>query len=270
MNSYQNLKFFLKNMIDIVDSHCHLYYEPYVNNLKNTLEECKKNNVNRLLSISVDYDTSLKNIDIVKKFDQVYCSVGLHPNSVFEKKKELKKILNLVNSHNKIIAIGECGVDLFRSRSNLKDQIECFEEQISKSIEMQIPFIVHSRKAEKEVLNCISNFKNKNIKFILHCFSGDIHFANKCIDLGGLISFGGTLTFKNSYNLREVCKNIPLEKLLIETDSPYLSPHPLRGQINHPKNSKIVMELVSNLKNKNINYCSNIIKDNFNRYFNIN
>lgn len=257
-------------MIDIIDSHCHLYYEAYSTNLRKTIDECKKNDVNKLLSISVDYNTSLKNIEIAKKYDEIYCSVGLHPNSVLEKKKELKKILDLIDNHEKIIAIGECGIDLFRSKLNLKDQIECFEQQISKSVQKQIPFIVHSRNADKEVLNCIYNFKDKNIKFILHCFSGSIDFAYKYISLGGLISFGGLLTFKNNHALRDICKKLPLEKLLVETDSPYLSPQPFRGKINHPKNSRIILEMISKLKNEDIELCSNAIKNNFNKLFNIN
>ena len=153
---------------------------------------------------------------------------------------------------------------------NLKDQIECFEQQISKSVQKQIPFIVHSRNADKEVLNCIYNFKDKNIKFILHCFSGSIDFAYKYISLGGLISFGGLLTFKNNHALRDICKKLPLEKLLVETDSPYLSPQPFRGKINHPKNSRIILEMISKLKNEDIELCSNAIKNNFNKLFNIN
>ena len=254
----------------IVDSHCHLYYEPYINDLQKTIDESKSKNVNRFLSISVDLETSLKNIQISEKFNEVYCTIGLHPNNVLSSHKDLDKILNLYSSNTKIIGIGEAGIDLFRTKDNLALQIECFEKQIEFCIKNNLPIVVHSRNSEKETINVLQKFKNKNLKFILHCFSGTESFAKECIKLNGHIAFGGMITFKKSFNLTEICKQIPLNKLLVETDSPYLSPHPFRGKINHPQNTSLVVEKIAQIKQKKFEEISKITTNNFNELFKIN
>jgi len=254
----------------IVDSHCHLYYEPYISNLQKTIDECKSKNVRRFLSIAVDLETSLKNIKISKKFNEIYCTVGLHPNNVSVGQKDLDKILNLYSPKNKIIGIGEAGIDLYRSKDNLSLQIDCFEKQIEFSIKNDLPIIVHSRNSEEETTEVLNKYKNKNLKFILHCFSGSEQFAKKCIELNGYIAFGGIITFKNSFHLAEICKQIPLNKLLVETDSPYLTPHPLRGKVNHPQNTSLVVEKIAKIKQKNFKEISKITTENFNELFKIN
>lgn len=254
-------------MIRIIDSHCHLYYEPYISNLDNVIKECKDKNIFLMLSIGVDYETSLKNIEISKKFSEVYCTVGLHPNNVRDKKKDLEKIFTLIDRKNKVIGIGECGIDLFKSSENLKDQIYYFEKQIEKSIDKDLPLIIHSRNSDNEVLDVLNGYKNKNLNFIIHCFSSDYNFAKKIIDIGGYISFGGMLTFKNNDLLKKSCLHIPIEKILVETDSPYLTPHPFRGKLNHPKNTDLVLKELAKIKNISINEASSITTENFLKLF---
>ena len=254
-------------MIKIIDSHCHLYYEPYISNLNKVIQDCRERDVFLMLTIGVDYETSLKNIEISKNHDEIYCTVGLHPNNVLNKKNDIKKILSLTSNHNKIVGIGECGIDLFRSKDNLHDQINIFEQQIEKSIEKQIPFIIHTRDSDAETLDVLTRYKNKNIKFLVHCFSSDYNFAKKILDLNGFISFGGMLTFKNNNNLRQVCTDIPIDKILVETDSPYLSPHPFRGKPNHPKNTKFVINELANLKKMSVEEASMQTTYNFKKLF---
>lgn len=256
--------------MNIVDSHCHLYYEPYVSKLEKTINDCKINNVNLLLSIGVDHKTSLENIKISNKHKEIYCTIGLHPNNVREKKNEIEDIFNLYQKNKKILGIGECGIDLFRSNDNLSNQIEIFEMHIHKAITEKIPVIVHSRSADKETFEVIEKFKNKNIKFILHCFSGDYVLASKYIDLGATISFSGNLTFKNAKIIHETCSKIPIENMLVETDSPYLTPDPFRGKINNPMNTLYVVKKISEIKNIDLENVANITTNNFKIIFDLN
>jgi TatD DNase family protein len=255
--------------MNLIDSHCHLYYEPFVLDLHKNINECKINNVNLLLSIGVDYETSKKNIKISEEFDEVYCTIGLHPNNVKTKINELNQIFSLLKESKKIIGIGECGLDLYRSKDNLNQQIECFEKQIQFSIDNKLPFIIHTRDSDKETIAVLNNFKNKKMNFILHCFSGKLNSAREYIDLGGYISFSGILTFKNSKELQQVCKDLPLDKILIETDSPYLSPHPIRGKPNHPKNVNLIAKKISDIKNIEFNEVAHVTSNNFKKLFDI-
>jgi TatD DNase family protein len=130
--------------------------------------------------------------------------------------------------------------------------------------------VIHSRNSEKETISVLKKYANKNLNFVLHCFSGTEKFANDCLDLNGYISFGGIITFKNSFNLTEICKKIPINKILVETDSPYLSPHPLRGKVNHPQNTSLVIKKIAEIKQKEIDEISAITTNNFNELFKIN
>ena len=159
---------------------------------------------------------------------------------------------------------------MFKSNDNLLKQIECFELQIQFCIKNDLPLVIHSRNSEKETIGVLKKYANKNLNFILHCFSGTEKFANDCLDLNGHISFGGIITFKNSFNLTEICKKIPINKILVETDSPYLSPHPLRGKVNHPQNTSLVIKKIAEIKQKQIDEISAITTNNFNELFKIN
>ena len=254
-------------MTSLVDSHCHLYYEPYINNIKYTINECKKNNINKLLTIGVDIETSKKNIDIANKYEEIFCTVGIHPNSINKLNindfVELNKIIKL---SKKIIGIGETGLDYYREfDKNL--QFRYFEEQIDIGKKLNLPIIVHTREAENDTYSIIKENISRNSNFLIHCFSGSLNFALNCIELGCYISFSGNITFKNSQKLRNLIEEISLEKVLIETDSPYLSPHPFRGKPNHPKNVKIVAEEISKIKKINFNDVCKITTSNFNNLF---
>lgn len=254
-------------MNSLIDSHCHLYYEPYINNIQGTIDECKKNNIYKLLSIGVDLKTSKKNIELAQKYNEIYCTVGIHPNSTKNSKKEdLLELEQLIKLSNKIIGIGETGLDYYRDfDKNL--QFYYFEEQIKIAKKFDLPIVIHTREAENDTYSILKNYSNSDLKFIIHCFSGSKNFALKCIDLGCYISFSGNITFKNSQNIRDVCKEIDLNKILIETDSPYLTPHPYRGNINHPANVIFVCDEICRIKNLDSNIVSEMTTNNFNKIF---
>ena len=254
-------------MSSLIDSHCHLYYKPYINDIQGTINVCKKNNINKLLSIGIDIKTSKKNIELSKKYSEIYCTIGIHPNSTINtKKEELLELERLMKSSNKIIGIGETGLDYYRDFDK-ELQFYYFEEQIKIAKKFNLPVIVHTRDAEEDTYSIIKKYSNTGLKFIIHCFSGSVDFATKCSELGCYISFSGNITFKNANNIREACKKIDIKKILMETDSPYLTPHPHRGKKNHPSNVRYVCNEISKIKNIDFNTVSLITTNNFNSIF---
>jgi len=250
----------------IIDSHCHLDYEPLVNNLEKVLLNAKKNNISHLLSIGTSLESSNKVLDIVNKYENVYGAIGIHPNSTTGNLNDLEKILTLKKKSPKIIAFGETGLDYFYQRSEKKDQISSFEKHIEFSILEKVPVIIHTRDADEDTISIIKKYY-KRTKFLIHCFTGNLEFAKNLLNLECLISFSGIITFKKSNELREVVKYVPLEKMLVETDSPYLSPDPLRGKSNEPANVKIVAENISKIKGVSFEEFSKLTTENFERFF---
>lgn len=254
-------------MCSLVDSHCHLYYAPYINDIQGTINECKKNNINKLLTIGIDVATSKKNIELASKYEEIFCTIGIHPNNVNNCFGEFDQIMSLFKKNKKIVGIGETGLDFYRSRDNVSEQIKVFKFHIEFCLENNLPLIIHSRNSEKETIDILREYKNYNLKFILHCFSGTKEFAKNCLDLNGFLAFGGILTFNNSNKLRELSSEIPINRILLETDSPYLSPHPLRGKRNHPKYLLHIAKCLSEIKKLTMDDIANITTNNFNTLF---
>jgi len=253
----------------LVDSHCHLNSEIYDKDLDKILLQAKEKNIEKLLSIGIDYSSSKKNILIKNKFKKnVLISIGLHPNYIDKNYlDEINKVLSLFDSQE-IDAIGEIGLDFFKNSKHKSEQIQAFEKQIDYSIKKQKPAIIHTRDAFEETYNVIKNYLNPNT--IIHCFTGDKRQAKKFLELNCYISFSGIITFKNAKDICEAANYVPLENILIETDSPYLSPHPYRGKINYPENLIFVLNKLSEIKKIDVNKIANITTDNFNKIFKIN
>ena len=254
-------------MNNLIDSHCHLYYEPYINDIQGTINDCKKYNISKLLSIGVDLPTSKINIELAEKYKEIYCTVGIHPNSTtIAKKNHIEELQSLISLSKKIIGIGETGLDYYRDY-NKKLQYFFFEEQIKIAKKHNLPLIIHTRNAEDDTYAIIKKNTDNITNFIIHCFSGSAEFAKKCIDLGCYISFSGNITFKNADNIRDVCKQVDMDRILIETDSPYLTPHPFRGKKNHPSNLKYVCSEIARVKNIDEQLVSKSTTNNFNSIF---
>ena len=253
----------------IIDSHCHLNYEPMSLDLKKTIDRAQKDGVKYLLTISTE-DKSFNDIlKIVKDFDCVYGTYGIHPH---EAKNHLainsKKIITNIKANNKIIGIGESGLDFFYNHSDRKDQIKCFEQHIIAAQETQLPLVVHTRNAEDETLSIIKNNKKQNdFKILIHCFTGTRDFAFKLLDLGAFISASGVVTFKKSTDLANTFKDIPNDRILVETDSPYLAPVPLRGKTNEPSYIIHTVKFLSKLKGISFDDFSKITTSNFFKLF---
>ncbi|MEK0436508.1 MAG: putative metal-dependent hydrolase YcfH, partial [Pseudomonadota bacterium] len=240
--------------------------EPLVNNIDQVLLNAKKNNITNLLTIGTSLDSSKKVLEIVSKYPNVYGAIGIHPNSTTGNLESINEIFLLKKKSKKIIAFGETGLDYFYNRSDKKDQIFAFEKHVEFSILEKVPVIVHTRDADDDTISIIKQYYNKT-NFLIHCFTGSLDFAKNLLNLNCLISFSGIITFKKSNDLRDVVKYVPLERMLIETDSPYLSPDPFRGKSNEPANVKIVAENVALIKGISLNKVAELTTKNFKNFF---
>ncbi len=249
----------------IIDSHCHLTYEPMSNALKETIERANKDGVKYMLTISTEDKSYGKILKIVKEHDSVYGTYGIHPH---EAKSHLNiksnDIIKKVNQSKKIIGIGETGLDFYYNYSDKKDQVRSFEEHILAAQEKNLPLIIHTRSAEKDTYEILKkNLNRKDMKFLIHCFTGTREFAFKLLDLGAYISASGVVTFKKSLDLANIFKDLPKERILVETDAPYLAPVPLRGKPNEPSYIIHTVKFLSNLKKISFNDFSTITSNNF-------
>tara|TARA_B100000965_G_scaffold183465_1_gene153169 strand:+ start:632 stop:1396 length:765 start_codon:yes stop_codon:yes gene_type:complete len=253
----------------MIDSHCHLDHEPMFSDLKNVILRSKENGLEKILSICTTNDSFKKILEIVKFDPIIYGTFGIHPHETTNEKITKEEIINNVNSNERIIAIGESGLDFYYNHSFKDQQISSFKNHIEASIELNMPIIVHSRNAEKETFDILNSYKNLKPKILMHCFTGSSEFAYKLLTLNSYFSASGIITFKNSIDLQNTFKLIPNDKLLIETDSPYLSPVPLRGKKNEPSFIKHTLEKLADIKNISVDKIEKITSQNFNILFNL-
>ena len=234
----------------IVDSHCHLDFEPMSKSLEEVLDRASKIGVKYLLTISIK-DEGFKNIlDITKRFKQVYGTYGIHPHEAGSHLNiNCVEIIKKINLSKKIIGIGETGLDYYYEHSDSTNQKILFKEHIKASQKLNLPLIVHTRSAELDTYEILKTEKmKKDFKVLIHCFTGSKAFAHKLVDLGCYISASGVITFKKSKELADTFLSLPNDRILVETDSPYLSPEPLRGKPNEPSHIVHTVNFLANLK----------------------
>ncbi|MBI4243735.1 MAG: TatD family hydrolase [Planctomycetes bacterium] len=231
-----------------VDSHCHLDDERYGEIAqREIIERAKQNNVNLLITIGTSIESSKKAIKITESYDNVYCTVGIHPHdSDIIDLKSIRAPLFSLGRHPKVVAIGEIGLDYYKNLSKKETQISLFQTQLEVAKELNKPVVIHCRDAHND---CYQMLKDNNIeKGVLHCYTGNIDESEKYLAAGFYISFSGILTFKKADQLQEVAKIVPLDRVLIETDAPYLTPDPYRGKINEPAYVVKVAEKLMEIK----------------------
>jgi TatD DNase family protein len=251
----------------MIDSHCHLDHEPLFSNLDNVIKRSKKIGISKILTICTTIDSFTKIKEIVKKDEIIYGTYGIHPHETNNNKVNSNLIVKEVNDNKKIIGVGETGLDFYYNNSDKSDQIKSLDEHIKASLILNKPIIIHSRNAENETLEVFNRYKSNNIKILMHCFTGSKEFAKKLLDLNAYFSASGIITFKNSIKLQETFKFIPLEKLLIETDSPFLAPEPNRGKKNEPSFVKYTAEKLAQIKEVSYEELINATSLNFKTLF---
>jgi len=251
----------------MIDSHCHLDHEPLFNNLKEVILRSKDSGVKKLLTICTTLKSFENILNIIKTDEIIFGTFGIHPHETKNNLISKKIIISNVRNNKKIIGVGETGLDFYYNHSNKKIQIDSFNKHVDSAIELGIPIIVHSRNAEDETYEILKNFKNKKPKILMHCFTGSNEFSKKLNELNAYFSASGIITFNNSNDLQNTFKNIPEDKLLIETDSPFLAPMPMRGKKNEPSFIKYTLNKLSELRNLTQKEMVTITTNNFNKLF---
>ena len=253
----------------IVDSHCHLSYSEKEPPLVEVLKNAKDNNIGLMLNIATnsnEYDSLVNTSNLYK---EVYFTLGVHPHEANDLNDKVIEKIYINKDNKKFIGIGETGLDFHYNNSDKFSQISSFEKQIEIAQDLSFPIVIHMRNAENEMLEIIKkNQKKKHFNGVIHCFTSNQKFADEVIDLGFYISASGIITFKKSDELRDVFKNIPDNKILVETDSPYLSPEPLRGKVNQPSHIIHTIKKLSEIRNISYNETVNLTKLNFLNLFN--
>ncbi len=249
-----------------IDSHCHLNFPGLVEELDTILANMRANEVSHALCVSVDLATFPQVLQLAVRHDNLYASVGVHPDYVLETEPAQAELINLAQ-HPKVIAIGETGLDYYRLTGDLEWQRERFRTHIRAARECGKPLIIHTRAAAADTLRIMNEEEAGKIGGVMHCFTENLEVAQAAIKMGFHISFSGILTFKNATIIKEVAQNIPLEKILIETDSPYLAPTPYRGKSNQPAYVKHVAEEIAKLRSITLEEVGTATSQNFRRLF---
>ena len=248
----------------IVDSHCHLDMLKDYDSTDNIVARAKESDVQYLQTICTRLDNFKNILSTVEKYDNIFASVGVHPSEV--KEITLAKTLIKLADHEKVIGLGETGLDYFYNKEEEHQEIqrESFKQHIIASQENKLPIIVHTRDAEDDTLNIIKEGKKaQDFPGLIHCFTASKEFATKMLDLGMYISISGIVTFKNAAELQEATKFIPLGRMLVETDSPYLAPVPKRGKTNEPSYIKYIAEFIAQLKGIDVEEVAEQTSNNF-------
>ena len=251
----------------MIDSHCHLDHEHLIANLDQVIANSKNVGLEKLLTICTTLQSYEKITNIVKKDPMIFGTFGIHPHETKNNDVSKDEIITKINLNNKIIGVGETGLDFYYNNSDKDLQIKSFQKHIDAAKDLNIPLIIHSRNAEDETYNILKKNHSNKLKILMHCFTGSTEFATKLIPLNAFFSASGIITFKNSLNLQETFKMIPKNRLLIETDSPYLSPVPYRGKKNEPAFIKFTAEKLAELQNIKISELVDITTKNFNKLF---
>ena len=251
----------------MIDSHCHLDHEPLLNDLSNVIKRSKEVGIKKLLTISTSYESFDRIKNIIQKDEMIYGTVGIHPHETTKNKITSDIIIKNITENEKIIGIGETGLDFYYNNSDKNDQINSFKEHIDASIKTNSPLIIHSRDAEVETFEILSKYKNQNLKILMHCFTGSKDFAKKLLTLNAFFSASGIITFKNSLELQETFKFLPLDRILIETDSPFLAPVPNRGKKNEPSFIDYTAQKLADIKSISKSEIANLTTNNFNKLF---
>lgn len=253
------------NLNSLTDTHFHLSIN---DDIENILKRAKENNVYNFIISGCELKGIEESLEIIKKYPNIYLTIGLHPDEIKDyDDNTISYLETLIISNKNIIGIGEIGLDYYHNKDNKEEQKKMFIDQLELANKLDLPVVIHSRNATEDTYNILKKY---NLKTTIHCFTGSLETAKLYIKQGYLLGIGGVLTYKNT-NLKETIKEIPLENIVLETDSPYLSPVPFRGELNEPKNISIIADAICSIKNISMSELIKITNNNIvNQYKRIN
>jgi TatD DNase family protein len=232
-----------------VETHTHL--DLIKRSAQEVVKDAAEKKVTKMVTIGIDLESSKIALEFASLFEGVYAAIGFHPHeSKFLDEENLKELEKLAKK-DKVVAIGETGLDYYWNHSTLPCQMEVFKKQVNLARKLNLPLIIHNREAHQDTLKILAE-EAKGLKILLHCFSGDLNMAKVCLERGYYLGIGGVVTFNNAKKLRAIVKEISLESLVLETDSPYLAPHPFRGKPNEPKHIPLIAEKIAEIKGINL------------------
>ena len=251
----------------MIDSHCHLDHEPLLSDLENVIQRSKDVGIEKLLTISTSIESFSRVKELVHKDEIIYGTIGIHPHEANKDIVNSEFIEKSLKDNNKIIGIGETGLDFFYNNSDKDKQIDSFKIHIDAAIKTNVPLIIHSREAEEETFDILNDYKDQNLKILMHCFTGSKKFAKKLLDFNTFFSASGIITFKNAKELQDTFKFLPSDKILIETDSPFLAPVPNRGKKNEPSFINFTAAKLAEIRNIDKSELIKLTTNNFNKLF---
>lgn len=253
-----------------IDSHCHLDrldLSKHNDSLTELLNDARQRGVSKMLCVGIDMNLYPAMLEAIEGQPDVFASVGIHPCHVEESPWNESQIRQAVADNQRVVALGETGLDFFYKTDTKEQQVESFANHLKLGSELDLPVIIHTREAREETLEVMQEHADPNTAGVMHCFTETMEMAMRSIELGFMISFSGIITFKNAQELREVVKAVPLDKFLIETDSPYLAPVPFRGKPNQPGYVAEVAQCIADLKGLRVEEVAEISAANFHRLF---
>lgn len=254
----------------LFDTHAHLNAEQYKDDLPEVIDRALKTGVEQMMVVGFDRPTIEKAMELIDAYDFLFGSVGWHPVDAIDMTDEDLEWIEELSAHPKVRAIGEIGLDYHWDKSPKEIQQDVFRRQIRLAKRVKLPIIIHNREATADILEILREEDAAEVGGIMHCFSGSVEVARECLDMNFYISLGGPLTFKNAKKPKEVAKEVPIDRLLIETDCPYLTPHPYRGKRNEPAYVKLVAEQIAELKEMTFDEVAAATTENAKRLFAIN
>jgi TatD DNase family protein len=224
----------LRYLSMLIDTHCHLDFKDFDADRYDCIDRARAAGVEKIINVASSVEGTRRAIELAAKYDMIYASIGVHPHDARSVTDKMISDFKTLAKDNKIVAVGEVGLDYYRSLSPKEEQVSAFKKFIHLARDLNLPLIIHSREAEHEALDIMAKENKNGVNAVMHCFTGDSDFLKKCLDMGLYISFTCSLTFKNAKNLRETAKSVPIERLMLETDAPFLAPQEFRGKRNEP------------------------------------